>query len=149
MKLKYNKALSKIAFNCNLCRYIMVNDGKEQDPDQLRADRENGEAGGKSGGLHIPGAEGTAMFFCPGLVARVPQDYLNDQLQGILATSDNNDLDDDGEFVDPEEEASAAVNSTDEAVPMNADAMSTSDATGVDLDSPECDAKGGPLTVCS
>jgi len=35
---------------------IMVNDGTEQDPDQLRADRENGESGGKSGGIHIPGA---------------------------------------------------------------------------------------------
>jgi len=134
-----------------------------------REQRGTGGMGGQSSGIHIPGAEGTAMFFCPGLVARVPEDYINDQLQGILGTADKNDLDDDGEFVDPDAEKRVATNNTnatgatDVLVGMDAGGESgrladcgapgadplnctTVSQQHVDLDSPECSEDG---VVCA
>jgi len=85
---------------------------------------------------------GTAMFFCPGLVARVPQDYLNDQLKGILATAAKNDLDDDGNYVeDEEEDGGVAINNTDVDVNVSVTAGGALNVS-VDLDSPECDGEG-------
>jgi hypothetical protein len=99
------------------------------DQDDLQTTRVDGSGGGKANGIAVPVVEGTLQFFCPDINARVPEDYFNHQLKGILTKENHGDSATD---LDP-----IALSPTASKEP------GLTDFNGLlQMDSPECDTEG-------